>query len=121
MRTWYAPAPAPGACVRLRAPYVGTWCADGARCSAQIDREEADVLPVGPARDDRLVSAEQWKQQADYLDIIDRALHPAAVPRLDPTVARQLGTRSLAGGSALSGATTTWQSLPQTPAVGEGS
>lgn len=46
-----------------RVPYVGEG-ADGARRSAQIDREEADVLPPGEGRDLLLASAEAWDRQA---------------------------------------------------------
>ncbi|MDN5768923.1 MAG: hypothetical protein L0H96_24705 [Humibacillus sp.] len=50
-----------------RGPYVGDG-ADGARRSAQIDREEADCLPLGEARDRCLASAQQWDRQARHLD-----------------------------------------------------
>ena len=51
-----------------RDPYVGSG-ADGARRSAQIDREEADCLPIGEARDRCLVSAERWDRQAEHLEL----------------------------------------------------
>ena len=51
----------------LRTPYVGA-SADGARRSAQIDLEEADALPPGEARDERLLSAEAWILQAERLE-----------------------------------------------------
>ncbi len=50
-----------------RAPYVGAG-SDGARRSAQIDREEADGLDPGEARDRCLASAEQWDRQARHLE-----------------------------------------------------
>ncbi len=57
----------------LRIPYVGAG-ADGARRSAQIDREEADTLPAGQGRDRRLLSAEKWILQAEELE--RREPHP---------------------------------------------
>lgn len=53
--------------VQLRRPYIGDG-ADGARSSAQIDLEEADCLPVCEQRDHRLLSAERWVMQAEYLE-----------------------------------------------------
>jgi hypothetical protein len=51
-----------------RDPYVGEG-ADGARRSAQIDREEADQLEPGTTQYDYvLASAERWDQQARDLD-----------------------------------------------------
>lgn len=54
-----------------RRPYVGHG-ADGARRSAQIDREEADTIDTGDEwgrreRDRLLASAERWEAQADTL------------------------------------------------------
>lgn len=52
-----------------RNPYVGSG-ADGARRSAQIDREEADTLPANDSRrDDLLDSARRWD---DYAALLDR-------------------------------------------------
>lgn len=54
-----------------RTPYVGDG-ADGARRSAQIDREEADLLPLlDPRIDELLESASRWDQQASELDGAD--------------------------------------------------
>lgn len=61
---------------RHRTPYVGEG-ADGARRSAQIDREEAEMLPTGPhqpgwnpdieeRRAHLLASAEAWESQAAH-------------------------------------------------------
>ena len=51
-----------------RDPYVGDG-ADGARRSAQIDREEVDCLDHGTPRYDMLLaSAAAWDRQADELD-----------------------------------------------------
>lgn len=61
-----------------RRPYVNHGI-NGARASAQIDREEADTLPTGPHqpgyseaveehRDRLLSSAAAWDEQADGLD-----------------------------------------------------
>jgi hypothetical protein len=48
-----------------RWPYVGEG-ADGARRSAQIDREEADTLDSSdPRRDELLLSAAAWELQAE--------------------------------------------------------
>lgn len=56
-----------------RDPYVGAG-ADGARRSAQIDREEADCLDRGTPRYDMLLSsAAAWDRQADELDAADPA------------------------------------------------
>jgi len=53
-----------------RDPYVGD-DADGARRSAQIDREEADCLDRGTPRYDLLLaSAAAWDRQADELDAV---------------------------------------------------
>lgn len=62
----------------VRLPYVGAG-ADGARRSAQIDREEAETLPTGPgqpgwhrgvpARREALeLSARAWELQASALE-----------------------------------------------------
>jgi hypothetical protein len=52
----------------MRRPYVGTGI-DGARRSAQIDREEADTLAADdPRREELLLSARQWEEQADRID-----------------------------------------------------
>ncbi len=108
--------------VLLRAPYVGT-CAGGARRSAQIDREEADVLPGGAARDDRLVSAEQWERQADWFDLhlVPIRVKPGHTTRLDPMLLGPVGPRSVTNDSAPSGAAMTRQNPDQAPAAGEGS
>jgi hypothetical protein len=53
-----------------RRPYVGEGV-DGASRSAQIDREEADALPPGDQREERVASADRWEAQT-----------PAAVERL---------------------------------------
>ncbi len=53
--------------VTERSPYVGSG-PDGARRSAQIDREEADGLDPGEARDRCLASAERWDRQALHLE-----------------------------------------------------
>jgi hypothetical protein len=52
-----------------RPPYVGEG-ADGARRSAQIDREEADLLDESryAARERLLTSADQWLEQAGAAD-----------------------------------------------------
>lgn len=51
-----------------RRPYVGTG-ADGARRSAQIDREERDTLPAGAERRDELEeSARRWEAQAERIE-----------------------------------------------------
>lgn len=55
-----------------RDPYVGEG-ADGARRSAQIDREEADTLD----RDDprwagRMLSAQAWEEQAEQIEATSR-------------------------------------------------
>jgi hypothetical protein len=51
-----------------RTPYVGTG-ADGARRSAQIDREEADTLHVNDPRFGQLLnSAAEWDRQADRIE-----------------------------------------------------
>lgn len=48
-----------------RVPYGGEG-AEGCRRSAQIDREEADILDVGdPRRDQLLSSAQLWEAQAE--------------------------------------------------------
>lgn len=44
-------------------PYVGEGV-DGASRSVQIDREEADALPPGGQREERLASADRWEAQA---------------------------------------------------------
>lgn len=50
-----------------RHPYVGAG-EDGARRSAQIDREEADTLSWSDPRHDELIaSAERWEDQAHRL------------------------------------------------------
>lgn len=49
----------------LRTPYVGEG-ADGARRSAQIDREEAAGLDRGDPRRERLLeSAQRWEDPGD--------------------------------------------------------
>ena len=53
-----------------RLAYVGEGV-DGASRSAQIDREEADALPPGDQREERVASADRWEAQT-----------PAAVERL---------------------------------------
>ena len=51
-----------------RRPYVGAG-ADGALRSAQIDREEADVLePDDPRREALLESARRWEGEADWIE-----------------------------------------------------
>lgn len=50
-----------------RIPYVGEG-ADGARRSAEIDRNEADTLDPGEARDACLASAAAWDAQAERLE-----------------------------------------------------
>lgn len=51
----------------LRIPYVGVG-ADGARRSAQIDRDEADTLAVDDPRHALLLeSARRWDEQAKRL------------------------------------------------------
>lgn len=50
-----------------RRPYVGTG-ADGARRSAQIDREEADSLPRGRRRGYLEQRASAWDRLADELE-----------------------------------------------------
>lgn len=57
----------PAAVEGHRFPYVGEG-ADGARRSAQIDREEADGYDAGEQRDACLASAERWEAQAAELD-----------------------------------------------------
>lgn len=62
-----------------RTPYVGA-DADGARRSAAIDREEADVLELTDPRHDQLAaSAERWEQQAAGY----RPLRPTPSPTAD--------------------------------------
>lgn len=62
-----------------RTPYVGA-DADGARRSAAIDREEADVLDRTDPRHDQLTaSAERWEQQAAS----DRPLRQPPSPTTD--------------------------------------
>lgn len=52
----------------MRVPYVGVG-PDGARRSAQIDRDEADTLPTGhPRRFELLVRAGEWEAQAAALE-----------------------------------------------------
>jgi hypothetical protein len=46
-----------------RRPYVGEGV-DGASLLARIDREEADALPPGGQREERLASADRWEAQA---------------------------------------------------------
>jgi len=49
---------------RDRRPYVGEG-ADGARRSAQIDREELELLDrLDPRRDELTASADEWDRQA---------------------------------------------------------
>lgn len=60
----------------MRRPYVGSGVS-GARRSAQIDREEADVEPNEERRALLLESARQWEEQADR---IGRYLVEAATP-----------------------------------------
>jgi hypothetical protein len=55
-----------------RTPYVGEG-ADGARRSAEIDRNEADTLDPGDRRDEVLLSAERWDEQATEIEF-DTAL-----------------------------------------------
>lgn len=50
----------------MRRPYVGSGI-DGARRSAQIDREEADVETNDERRALLLESARQWEEQADRI------------------------------------------------------
>lgn len=50
----------------MRRPYVGSG-SSGARRSAQIDREEADVEPNEERRAMLLESARQWDEQADRI------------------------------------------------------
>lgn len=51
-----------------RTPYVGEG-ADGCRRSAQIDREEAELLPEGDGRFKWLIaSVVAWEQQAARLE-----------------------------------------------------
>jgi hypothetical protein len=50
-----------------REPYVGQG-ADGARRSAQVDREEADTLAPGSrAWNQAHLSAERWERQAEQM------------------------------------------------------
>lgn len=57
----------------LREPYVGEGV-DGARRSARIDIEEAEILPAGEDRDRCLLSAERWSLQVDLLSAGPRSL-----------------------------------------------
>lgn len=51
-----------------RRPYVGDG-ADGARRSAEVDRNEADTLDRDdPRRDELLASADRWEEQAAQLE-----------------------------------------------------
>jgi hypothetical protein len=53
---------------KQREPYVGEG-ADGARRSAQIDREEADTYAPGSLAWNRLLlSAERWEEQARRIE-----------------------------------------------------
>lgn len=54
-----------------RRPYVGEG-SDGARRSAQIDRDEADGLEPGSHRDAVLRSAARWDEQADMVAELER-------------------------------------------------
>ena len=55
----------------MRTPYVGNG-AEGARRSAQIDREELDAYsPDDPQRTKIEQSAARWDQQAEMLDAFD--------------------------------------------------
>lgn len=81
-------APEPGRVVTLeeaarkaaghRIPYVGDG-ADGARRSAQIDREEADGMDPGEDRDARLASADRWDAQAAQLEATDAGSYTGSV------------------------------------------
>lgn len=65
-----------------RNPYVGAG-ADGARRSAQIDREEVDGLDRDdPRRDQLLASADAWDRQAAELDA-DNVI-PGEFPQVEP-------------------------------------
>jgi hypothetical protein len=80
-----------------RHPYVGEG-ADGARRSAQIDREEADGLAADdPRRAGLLESAARWEQQADAIERQRAWQQPA--PRPQPSGGRM--TASMLGGALL--------------------
>ena len=75
----------------LRSPYVGEG-ADGARRSAQIDREELDTLaPDDPLRDRLAMSIQSWDVQAAYLDTTGNPgqVGVTAQSGLDPIAAGQ--------------------------------
>jgi hypothetical protein len=80
-----------------RHPYVGEG-ADGARRSAQIDREEAATLDAhDPRRATLLESAARWEQQAEAIER-QRAWTPPP-PRPQPSGGRM--TASMLGGGLL--------------------
>lgn len=62
-------------CRDCRDPYVGEG-ADGARRSAQIDREEADTFDPGTRRTELLISADKWEWQAQRIERKGRVLKP---------------------------------------------
>lgn len=88
-----------------RDPYVGAG-ADGARRSAQIDREEVDTLPTGPhqpgwseATEERrtalLASAERWEAQAGQLDPPPGTPAPEVAAEVEAAVARMGGLEAV--------------------------
>jgi hypothetical protein len=82
--------------VSYRTPYAGEG-ADGARRSAQIDREEADTLAWdNPRRETLLMSAARWEQQAEAIEQ-QRAWAPPP-PRPRPTSGGRIAAYVIVGG-----------------------